>query len=91
MVLYEPPNPYKLGTSLIFLFSIFVEILHMSENAEDAYWPNLVSFFRVTSGAYCDFLSNLYGTQIVPIISPPKLNHVLIKFALTGCPENCLI
>ena len=63
----------------------------MSRNAEDAYWPNIVSLFRVTSCAYCDFWNSLYGKNFVPIISPPMLNHVLIKFALRGCPKNCLI
>ena len=34
---------------------------HMSEYAEDAYWPNLVSLFRVTSKAFCDFSIELLG------------------------------
>ena len=63
---------------------------HMSENAEDAYWPNLVSLFRVTYGAYSEFLSDLLGKNFVPIIDSPILARVRIYFGLTGCPKKCI-
>jgi hypothetical protein len=64
--------------------------LYMSQNAEDAYWPNLVSLFRVTYWAYCEFLSDLFGRNFVHIIDSPILALVRIYFGLTGCPKNCL-
>ena len=62
----------------------------MSENAEDAYWPNLMSLFRVTYGAYWEFLSDLFGKNFVPIIDSPILACVRMYFGLTGCPKNCI-
>ena len=62
----------------------------MSENAEDAYWLNLVSLFRVTYKAYCEFWSDLIGKTFVPIINSPMLARVRIYFRLTGCPKNYL-
>ena len=44
---------------------------YMNENAKDAYWPNLVSVFRVTYLAYCEFLSDLFGKNFVHIIDSP--------------------
>ena len=38
MCLYDSPSPYKLGTSLFFWFSIFVEILHMPDVTGTHLW-----------------------------------------------------
>ena len=62
----------------------------MSENAEDAYWLNLVSLFRVTYKAHSEFLTDLFGKTFVPIINSPILAHVRIHFGLTGCPKKCM-
>ena len=38
---------------------------YMSRNAEDAYWPNIVSLFRFTSCAYCDFWNDYHQSTYV--------------------------
>ena len=63
---------------------------HMSEYAEDAYWPNLVSLFRVTFKTSCDFSSDFHGKMYVPIIYSCMLNHIGIKITYTRCPKKCV-
>ena len=62
----------------------------MSEYAEDAYQPNLVSPLRVTSKAVCDFSFVFHQKIYVPIIYLCMLNHIGIQIGFTGCPKKCL-
>ena len=63
----------------------------MSEYAEDAYWTNLVSLFRVTLKTSCDFFSDFHGKLYVPIIYLCMLNNIEIRIVITGCPKKWVI
>ena len=72
-------------------FQIAERFIDIGEYAEDAYWANLVSLFRVTSMASCEFLSDFYGKKYVPITDLWMMYHVGIQIIITGYPEVCLI
>ena len=59
---------------------------HMSEYAKDAYWPNIVSLFRVTSKASCDLSSDFNVKIYVPIMH----SFLLLVFPHVVFYETCL-
>jgi hypothetical protein len=66
----------------------------MSRIAEDAYWPNLVSLFRVTYGSYGDFFKRIVwgkkcsyhqSTYVVP-----RLNKICTYRVSQKMPKICV-
>ena len=60
----------------------------MSEFAEDAYWHKIVSLFRVTSRASCDFVGTFHGEKYVPIMSICMRDYTFVKIVISGCPKK---